>query len=109
MKVKHQIEVEQTLPAEPGIQHPRLTAGERANPIEDCGDPWALEGLLKVLSHPDLECYWPLEEWGLGNWDPAQFDAENSKRILARRAGCGINREAQLIQIPKPKLNSLNP
>lgn len=81
---KHQIEVEKILPAEPGIQYPRLTAGERANPIEDCGGPWALEGLIEALGHPDHECYWQLEEWGLENWDPAQFDAEKTNRILVK-------------------------
>jgi hypothetical protein len=84
MKVKHQIEVEQTLPAEPGIQYPRLTAGERANPIEDGGDLSAMKGLVQALGHPDHECYWQLKEWGLGNWDPAQFDAGKTNRILAK-------------------------
>ena len=35
----HDIRVEQTFPAEPGIAYPRVAAGERACPPEDCGGP----------------------------------------------------------------------
>jgi hypothetical protein len=45
-----QILVEAIAPAEEGTVHPRVIAGRRAAPPEDCGGTWAYEELVALLS-----------------------------------------------------------
>ncbi len=40
---RHDITVEQIVPAEPGVAYPRCTAGRRQAPPEDCGGIWAFD------------------------------------------------------------------
>lgn len=78
----HAIEVEKTLPAEPGVRYPRCLAGKRACPPEDCGGPWGYPDFLAALrdpKHPDHE---DMLEWIGGEFDPEQFDPEEVNEEL---------------------------
>jgi hypothetical protein len=60
---RHKVELEEVLPAEPGIEYPRCLKGKRSGPPEDCGGPWGYQELLAVLADPGHEDYAGSKEW----------------------------------------------
>jgi hypothetical protein len=70
---RHQIVLEERLPADSGARYPRCTAGRRAGPLEDSGGVPGYDRLLEILADPDHPEYAELAEWA-GPVDPARFD-----------------------------------
>jgi len=77
----HEIAIEKRL-LDDGLG-PRLLAGERACPPEDCGGPWGYADLLKTLADPNRPEYEELREWA-GDFDPERFDLEAAAKAVAK-------------------------
>jgi len=78
---EHDVLLETTVPAIPGIGYPRCTGGRRACPPEDCGGVWGYRELLKTLANPRSEGHAAMLGWlGLesaADFDPESFDVES--------------------------------
>lgn len=90
----HEILVEDVLAAEPGVKYPRVVAGRRAGPPEDCGGIWGYQDLCEILANPEHEEHRSRLEWlGLGStddFDPAAFDLDAvNKALSSGREGRG--------------------
>ena len=78
----HIIQLEKIEPAQPGVQYPRCTGGERACPPEDCGGTFGYEKLLHILKTPSEEEHDEKKMWldrrGYGkSFDPEKFSADD--------------------------------
>jgi hypothetical protein len=71
---EHVVEVQKTLPAEPGVRYPRCTDGKRACPPEDCGGPWGYADLLEAIRKPGHAEHEEMLEWLGDEFDPEAFD-----------------------------------
>jgi hypothetical protein len=79
----HEITIEKRLPAGPGEDPtPRLVAGRRACPPEDCGGPWGYAELLDALADPKHPQHGEMLEWA-GDFDSEVFDAAAAGRAVA--------------------------
>ena len=70
----HQIEVEDTQPADPDVFYPVCVTGRKACPPEDCGGIWGYYNLLAAVkdsSHPEHVAN---REWLGEDFDPDLFD-----------------------------------
>lgn len=77
----HRITVESVLRDVAREDVPRLLAGERAGPPEDCGGPGGYEDLLDALADPEDESY----DVTLGDlFDPEAYDVDAHDRLLGR-------------------------
>lgn len=76
----HEIKVRNVLDADPALSYPRLVAGERACPPEDCGGPWGFAELVEAMKKPRTKAYRELVEWLGEPFDPEAFDAEEVNR-----------------------------
>lgn len=85
---EHELVLERTLPAEPGMRHPACVAGGGACPPEDCGGVWGYADLRDALADPGHERHEESLDW-LGptaaGSDPARFDVDEVNRALAGR------------------------
>ena len=80
---RHQITVEAVGSPDPKVSYPVCLGGRRACPPEDCGGvPGYLE-LLAVLADPHHERHQELLEWVGGEYDPEQFDIDQTNAALA--------------------------
>jgi len=77
----HDIAIEKRLPDD-GLG-PRLLAGERACPPEDCGGPWGYGNLLEILADSSHSEHEELREWA-GDFDPERFDHEAAAKAVAK-------------------------
>lgn len=88
---EHVIEIEKSLPAEPGVQYPRCTGGRRAAPPEDCGGIPGYEELLRrresALQSPSAVPNEDDDEYAilLDGFDPAAFDADEITDALHQK------------------------
>jgi len=85
---RHQVTVEAVTPPDPDLAYPLCIGGRRACPPEDCGGfPGYLE-LLEALADPDHERHEELRTWVGGEYDPEQFDIDQTNAAFAvwRRA-----------------------
>jgi len=86
----HEIVVEDVLAAEPGVKYPRVVAGRRACPPEDCGGVWGYQDLCEILSDPEHEEHQDRLDWlGLDSaaeFDPAAFDLDAVNRRVTKGA-----------------------
>jgi hypothetical protein len=84
---EHELVLEQTLRAEPGMHYPVCVAGEGACPPEDCGGVWGYMELRDALVNPGHERHEELLDWlGLqaaAGFDPACFEVDEVNRALA--------------------------
>jgi hypothetical protein len=71
---EHTIQIEKTLPAEPGVHYPRCIDGQRACPPEDCGGPWGYQDFLEAVKNPEHSEHEEMLEWAGGEFDPEAFD-----------------------------------
>ncbi len=84
----HELRLEKTLPFEADARIPRVVAGRRACPPEDCGGVWGYANLLEVLADPAHPDHDEMKEWMAGDFDPEAFDldAVNARLVRVRRA-----------------------
>jgi hypothetical protein len=83
---RHEIEVENILPAAEGETYPKLVDGERACPPEDCGGVGGYANFLEEIgdeNHPEHE---RALEWAGGYFDPECFDVDGVNWLLRRFA-----------------------
>jgi len=73
---EHVIDVEKTLPAEPGVRYPRCVKGEHPCPPEDCGGPWGYADLLEKIYDPEDEERDEALAWVGDDFDPDKFDLD---------------------------------
>ena len=73
---EHDIVVEAVMPAEPGAEYPRCTAGRRACPPEDSGGLWGYYELLSTLANWRDPRHRTMLEW-LGIESAAEFDPDH--------------------------------
>jgi hypothetical protein len=82
----HDIVVEEVSVPEPEATYPRVVAGRRAGPPEDCGGMWGYLDLVEILADPDHEEHESRVEWlGLDSadeFDPAAFDLDAVNKAL---------------------------
>jgi hypothetical protein len=69
----HEITLEATLPAEPGVCYPRCVDGRRSGPPEDTGGPYAYPAVLQSLEEARRDD----EEFGIPGLIPPDFDPEH--------------------------------
>jgi hypothetical protein len=80
---EHTILLEKILDYDDKLKIPKCIKGKRACPPEDCGGVWGYQNLLGVISnalHPEYE---EMLEWLGGEFDPEEFDIEETNRILS--------------------------
>ena len=56
------------------VVKPKVIAGEKACPPEDCGGFLGYENILEVISNPNDEEYGSIMEWLGGKFDPDEFN-----------------------------------
>ncbi len=78
----HDIRVDDVSPSV-GTDTPRVVAGARNCPPEDCGGPWGYADLLDALADPQHEDHDQLLEWVGGEWDAEAFDIDATNELLA--------------------------
>ena len=78
----HTLLVEKILPPEPGQQYPVCVKGKRAGPPEDVGGIWGYYGFLEAIQNPDHPEHEMYLEWIGGEFDPEEFDLEETNEIL---------------------------
>ena len=79
---RHVIEIEETLPAAPGVRYPTCVDGARAAPPEDCGGMWGYAEKLNILKKPNHPEHEELQEWFPPDFDPEAFSVEQVNRWL---------------------------
>jgi hypothetical protein len=52
---KHHVRLEAVFPPETGMRYPRISAGKRSGPPEDCGGAGGYDRLLEILQDPAHE------------------------------------------------------
>jgi hypothetical protein len=78
----HNLLVEKIVEPEPGQQYPACIKGKRACPPEDVGGVWGYDTFLESIrdpGHPEHQMY---REWIGGEFDPEEFDLEETNEIL---------------------------
>ncbi len=86
---EHEIVVEKSVDAQPGVGYPRCTAGERACPPEDCGGVWGYENFLEAIADPNHSDHEDMSEWFDGTFDPELFDLTDTNKAIEYRLGRG--------------------
>jgi hypothetical protein len=81
---EHDVVIEKPVAAEEGVKYPRVTAGERACPPDDCGGIWGYADLVDIMANPKHEEYEERLEWLGGEFDPDAFDPEEATSRLPR-------------------------
>ena len=82
---QHAVIFEDRLPASPGKEYPRCTAGERSGPPDDCGGIHGYESLLEILAEPTHEQYKSSHRWASsfrgirGQFDSEAFEEQRVK------------------------------
>jgi len=80
----HELAIEKTFAAEPDTYYPRLIAGERACPPEDCGGPPGYARLLTALAKPQNAEHDELLARLGNNFEPEAFDPAAANAVLDR-------------------------
>jgi hypothetical protein len=70
----HAVELRERRSAQPRERLPRVLAGARACPPEDCGGPHGYAEFLDAIRDPQHEEHAALLEWVGGSFDPKDFD-----------------------------------
>ena len=70
---RHLVSVEKAV-ARPAGTYPRMVAGNRACPPEDCGGPYGYANLLEILANPAHEEYEDMITWAGKTWHAEKFD-----------------------------------
>ena len=80
----HKVVLEKKLPYDKAAKLPSCIKGKRACPPEDCGGVWGYEELLEVIKQPSHPEYDSMIEWLGGEFDPEEFDIEETNKVLSR-------------------------
>ena len=78
----HNLLVEKVLEPEPGQQYPVCIKGRRACPPEDVGGVWGYDTFLEAIQNPDHPDHNMYTEWIGGEFDPTEFDLDETNEIL---------------------------
>ena len=78
----HTLLVEKVLEPEPGQQYPVCIKGKGACPPEDVGGMWGYYNFLEAVGDPDHPEHEMYLEWIGGEFDPQEFDLEETNEIL---------------------------
>ena len=81
---RHEIELEKILPAVQEETYPKLIAGERACPPEDCGGVVGYANFLEEIGDENHPGHERSLEWVGGYFDPERFDGDGVNWILKR-------------------------
>jgi len=84
---KHNVVVEKFRPVDASLNYPLCVAGKRACPPEDCGGPWGYAEFLETIDDPENPDQEEMLEWVGGDFDPEEFDVEETNEMLADRFG----------------------
>ena len=103
---EHKITLEKILPHKKNQFPVACIKGKRACPPEDCGGPWGYAHMLEQLAAPeDDEEYAELLEWLGDDFEPENFDLEETNAILQEvfdgvlfNAKAGLENELQRIE-----------
>lgn len=93
---QHVLVLEAVLPAAETAVYPRILAGERACPPEDCGGVRGYQTFLAAIQnprHPNHAMYW---EWVGDDFDPEAFDLEQ----VAQQFREGVYWQGELVAAP---------
>jgi hypothetical protein len=82
---EHDVVVEAIEAPAAGVTYPRVTAGRRACPPEDCGGPWGYAELLEALADPSHEDHEARSAWVAEDFDPEAFSIAETNAVLAER------------------------
>jgi hypothetical protein len=88
---QHDVRLEATLPAEPGITYPRLLGGARSCPPEDCGGARGYAGLLEILLDPEHEDFEHMRAWVGPRLNAEVFSAAAVNQRLLKRTFSPLN------------------
>jgi hypothetical protein len=80
----HDLLVEKILEPEPGQWYPVCIEGKRACPPEDVGGVWVYAGFLEAIGDPDHPEHEDYLEWIGGEFDPEEFDLEETNEMLRK-------------------------
>ena len=81
---EHAVTLEEAVPAEPGVEYPRVHDGARSCPPEDCGGTSGYTDLLDVLIDPTHEDFEPMREWAGERFNAEVFSLKNINLRLHR-------------------------
>ncbi len=84
---RHEIAVEEILPADTGRPTATCLGGERSCPPEDVGGPWGYQEFLAVIADPTHEDHEHLVGWAGEDFDPEAFDLERTNVYLTNLSG----------------------
>ncbi len=78
---EHEVVVKKVLEADPKQHYPVLIEGAGACPPEDCGGIWGYAEMLETLKKPGTEAYEELTEWLGEEFDPEEFELEETNEF----------------------------
>src|SRR3546814_13140532 len=85
---RHRIEIEEIIPANPGIDYPRFVDGERRAPPEDVGGTPGFEEFLNAMAKPRPPERASMVQWYGGVFDPTDIRPDDiNARTEERRVG----------------------
>jgi hypothetical protein len=84
---RHDIEIERTIRAQPGIEYPILIAGERRGPPEDCGGPYGYLEFLDAISDPAHPGHEEAMDWYGEPFDPEDMELDTVEAMLSHIRG----------------------
>ena len=79
---EHVVLVEKVLPPDPEQAYRVCIKGRRACPPEDVGGVWGYEEFLEAIEDPDHSEHEDYLEWIGGEFDPEEFDLDETNEIL---------------------------
>ena len=84
---RHEIEIEGTLQAQPGVEYPILVAGERRGPPEDCGGPFGFVAFLDAMSDPGHPDHEDVMDWYGEPFEAEDMELDKVEAMLSRIRG----------------------
>ena len=86
---QHEIQLESTHAPEPGAIYPRVLAGGRSCPPEDCGGTGGYTNILEILLDPTHEEFEDMREWA-GDFNAEVFSTDSVNKRLRRNRSLAI-------------------
>ncbi len=83
---RHRIEIEEIIPANPGIDYPRFVDGERRAPPEDVGGTPGFEEFLNAMAKPRHPERASMVQWYGGVFDPTDISPDEINARMAKLA-----------------------